>query len=349
MFYELSLVAFAGSENNNKFHNKKLVLWDNNLKNVIHSTQFKSPILNIRIVKKLIFLSTKDEVNICNFNDKKNYIEIIAKVKFDTPATLCFEIWSRAQENIQKYFLATVINKNYIQITTIFENCLEEDCVKSFDCGIEFGVQNLIYDEKLDVLFVIDLNGSNIKGFSCTNNFSLIFNLYRGKSFSLITSIISIRNKYLAVASSNRTIHIFDISEGKSEEVKKSTSYVKMFYNFFTNPFKLNKSILKIRLNEEITGSEFDFYEVDFKKKGTILIYNEKKDELVCLGYNGKICIIKLEVESQTYLIKYKFDWCSTDDIKVSQYISEDFCTLELYSVNNKTEIESENDNWKII
>lgn len=360
MFYELSLAVFTGSANNPKFHNKKLVLWDNEKKSVICSTQFKSEILNIKIIRKLIFVTTRDEINVCIFNEKYSVIEITNKLTLDgSNSTSCFEAW--VCEDDKKYYLANISNKTFVNITVIYETCLEATKIKTIDTGLTSeGIQNIIYNEKVNILFVIDVNGSNIKGFNCSD-FQLKCEFYRGKNFAMISSITSIKNKYIAVASGNKTIHIFEINQNEAisnsnvstaKSAKNSTNigtlsfFSGYLYKFLTNPYQLNKSIIKIRLNE--INENYEFFDLDFKKKGTILFYDDFNDELSCLGYNGKIYILKLDFKQMTYEIKSKFNWCIGDDIKNSQYTSEDF-SLDLNGLNKKKEDDSQSDNWKII
>lgn len=358
MFYELSLVAIVGSQNNKTFHNRKLVLWDNIRKTVVNSTQFKSAITSLKIIKKLIFVGTKEEINICVYNESHNYIETIQKIQIDSHSCSNFEVWV----NESNYYIINVLNKSQLRVNMIYCSCLEIDTLLLVETGFQNGIQNIFYCDKIKSLFVVDSDGINIKcyhvNFDSTGKIDLIarYELYRGKSTSIISSITSIQDRYLALSSCNGTIHIFDSIMEENTQINRSYSYISYFYNFFTNPFKLNKSILKIRL-DQIKNNEIDFFDYDFKTKGIILLSNEqsndindnkKTDELVCLSYDGKIYTIKLDLKLQNYEIKSTLDWSGIEDIKTSSnYISEDF-TLDLISIN-KSKNDNNSDNWKII
>jgi hypothetical protein len=349
MFYELNLIAFVGSANNQKFHNKKLVLWDNDKKKAVQMTQFKSPIVNIKVIKRVIFIATKEEINICIFNENFNVVEIISKVNIDFSSS--FDIWI---SNNSTYFLASVFNKSYIKITATYDNCSKSEELKTIDTEFyDFPIQNIFYNDKINMLFVVDGNGSYIKGYN-SNDFSQVCNFYRGQSFAFVSSICVIKNNYLAVSSSNRTIHIFEISynNGNSNNNisnSNSYSYFGKLFNFFKNPFSLNKSIVKIRLNE-ITEKEeeMSIFDSDFKSKGLILLYDDENDHLICLGYNGIIYYVKFDADNKSYKIINKYNWCISDELKNSIYVSEDFA-LNLIGMQSKINIENESDNWKII
>jgi len=339
MFYELNLIALVASNNN-----KKLILWDNERKLVICSTQFKTAIVGLKALKKLIFLATKEEINICNLNDNHNYIEIISKIPIHPLSNSAFDIWML---NNSSYYLSYVNEKSLIKLIIIYENYGKTQDIISFDAGFSDSpnIQNIIYNEKLNSLFIINEIGTSIKCYNC-EDYSLVCEFYRGKNFAYISSISNIGDQYIAVASSNKTIHIFEINK-KSKS--SNNSYISKFYNFFKNPFNINRSLIKIRLNEiSKDEEESGFFDLDFKTKGVLLLYEEELEELACLGYNGTIYFIKLDLENFSYKIINKYTWCVHNDSKnYSVYISDDF-SFDLVSMNNKEDIK-EIEKWKIV
>jgi hypothetical protein len=342
MFYELDLVAFTGSSNNQKYHNKKLVLWDNNKKSILCTTQFKSDILSLKVLKKLIIAATKLEINICNFNDFHNIIEIIYKIPVEeNTLNPCYDIWMG--NNRSKYFIAHVKNKSQIEVLSIYENSLEIEIIKNFSSEFD-EIQNIFYNEKLNSLFVVDRMGSYIKGFCC-ENFSRKYEFYRGKNFAYISSIISMYDKYVVISSNNKTIHIYEISPNEIEK-NYSKSYLGSFYNFFTNPYKLNKSVIKINLDE---SEEFDFFDNEFRKKGCLLTFSQNDHILNCLSYNGINYQYKINFDSLTYDLVNRINWCFDDSNKDSITISNDFCFDLVSTSKNKLSEEEEETNWKII
>ena len=130
MFYELNLITFIASQNN-----KKLVLWDNDKKTVISSTQFKSEIISLKALKKLIFAATKDDINICNLNSSHKYIEIISKVAINPSSNSAFDVW---MSNNSTYNLACVSDKANLRFVAIYENLAKTQDIKRINsCFIE--------------------------------------------------------------------------------------------------------------------------------------------------------------------------------------------------------------------
>lgn len=359
LFYECQVVAFTGSEANKRYHNKKLVLFDNNSRSVIASTQFNSVIKDIKALKQLIIVQTRENLNICRHNENKTYIETCLKISIasDSP----FSIWMTYDK---KYEIATISEKCVLNVTKIFENSLETEKSIKIDTKLTSGIQTTFYCERSCILFAVDLAGVNINGYKISSNsnkaeYELIFQLYRGKSEAQISSITTIRDNYVAIISSHGTIHIFDFGGTSINNGNNSSNgYFSKFYTFLTNPYDLNKSLLKIRLNEDVVDDEgYTFFELDYKLKGSILYYDDITDELVCLSYNGKIYRIALDFKNLNYSIKSRMEWCSSECTRISQYISEEFqLDLNHHIVSDRfstTFMKEESPNienkWKII
>lgn len=317
------------------------------------STQFKTEITCIRVLKKLTIVASKEEINVCSYNERFKVIEILIKLPIDNKSNNCFDIWSN-KSNI-RYFIAYVIKSTEISIIAIYENCLEVDEVTTIETGFEnkgqASIQNTFYDEKTDYLFVVDGNGSYIRGFSLIDS-SKRCELYRGLKYAYVSSIVSVSKNHIAVASSSKTIHIFDLNNSE-----KQKSYFGAFYNFLWNPYSLNKSILKISLEEDSKEDEI-FFDLEFRKKGCLLISDETKDNiyLTCLSYNGFFYKYSLNLQNlnsqmpESKLLK-KFNWCAEDaniNIKTSVNLtSED--SLDLIGVNMSKIEPTDVEKWKII
>ncbi len=299
---------------------------------MISSTQFKNSLLNIKVLKNVIFASTKEEINICYFNKEYNMIEVKQKI-FDCSSK--FDIWLFKNN----YLLSCMDQNNCIKLIEVYENDYEYHTIATIDHGLN-GIQNILYDEKSDMLFIIDSEGRNIKGYALTNlpEYKLICELYRGKSPSQITSIVTFNRKYVIVGNSNKTLHIFEMKLSEKNE-----SYFSSFYSLFLNPYKLNKSLMKIRINE--FNIEDDFFENDYRHKGNILLYNEYTDQLICISYNGKTLIFKIDIHNLKSELVNEFKWCSpVDELKNSTYVSDDVSLK--FSYCNK---QIESNSWKIV
>jgi hypothetical protein len=101
----------------------------------------------------------------------------------------------------------------------------------------------------------------------------MICSFYRGNLSAVITSLAAVNNEYISVSSSTKTIHLFHIDNNQLVEVKNDSWMGKNLFSLkqrFLNPFGLNKSIIKIRINSD---SDESYYDNDFNKKGSILFY----------------------------------------------------------------------------
>lgn len=114
-------------------------------------------------------------------------------------------------------------------------------------------------------LLVADKCGKNINIYSY-RDFSLLNTFYRGSSSAILSGFCMIDNNYMAVSSSNKTIHIFNITT----KISQSTSFFGITTSIFSQ-LKGNRSEVKIALCLENT-----FFDTDFNRKGCILIQNDK-------------------------------------------------------------------------
>lgn len=227
-----------------------------------------------------------------------------------------FEGWIGENDN---YYLAVISGNSNIVIHKIYENSFATESFLSINTGF-VNIQSIFYSEDsqrtLGVLFVVESNGINIKAYKIDTklkSFELISQLYRGKNESFISSVILLPNDFAAASSSNKTVHIFNLNHEKIEKnKKKSTSYLGSFLGFISNPFQLNKSIIKIRMNLLLDIQEdFGIYEMDFMRKGNIMYYDRENNLLKILGYNGKLCYYSIDLLNNSHKLEKVIDWSS--------------------------------------
>jgi hypothetical protein len=327
---------------NKQFHNKKLILWDNNSRKVIASTQFIQQIVGIKALKNLIVASTTDEVNVCYFNRVFNIIEVRLKICNVSPF---FEIWTTSDEG---YTYLAINDKSKIKLIGLYDNSMESFNLNEIETGYE-DLQNCFYDASSNSIFVVNKNGTAIKGFCFSKDYQCViktYELYRGRSPSTITSIIVIENKYIAVNNGCKTIHFF--KTGCNEH----PGYITQVYSIFTNPYNLNKSIMKIRY-KDLTVDD-DFFERDFKNKGGILSYDDRDHILTSICHNGKVYRVQIDLEHSAYTILDTKALCTAiDESKNSLYFqdaSEDSFGYSYTLISDGKRTAPEGDNrWKII
>ena len=344
LIYDLNIVVFNGSSDNQEYNNKKLVFFDLNKNKEIYSTRFENEISNIKSILLFILATIGTELNIFLF--KNNEFEIYKTINFPNKKFLNYEIWNIKDENNEsnnKIYLSLISEKkNCIEIQT-FNNSFIEISNK-IEVHINFKeIQNIFYLKNLDYLCVVDIIAQYIGIYDYLNNKRLYY-LYRGVNPGFITSIINIDKNFIAISNSNRTIHIFDL-----------TSLNKVNINtFFTN--LLGKNILysccKIRFNDLFLQKDERFFFKDFNEKGAIL-YNKKNSfEFNIIGYNGYIYTIKYIPLYFKYelLNKIFFAEVNFDNVKEININDDDFMNYTGLTEKEKKNINNdENNQWKII
>ena len=212
LIYDLNIVVFNGSSNNEDYNNKKLVFFDLNKNKEIYSTRFENEISNIKSILLFILATIGTELNIFLF--KNNEFEIYKTINFPNKKFLNYEIWNIKDENNEsnnKIYLSLISEKkNCIEIQTFNNSFIEIN--NKIEVHINFKeIQNIFYLKNLDYLCVVDNIAQYIGIYDYLNNKRLYY-LYRGVNPGFITSIINIDKNFIAISNSNRTIHIFDLT-----------------------------------------------------------------------------------------------------------------------------------------
>ena len=344
LIYDLNIVVFNGSSDNQDYNNKKLVFFDLKKNEEIYSTRFANEITNIKSILFFILATIGTELNIFLF--KNNEFEIYKTINFLNKDFLFYEIWNIKDENNENN------NKIYLSLISKKKNCIE---IQSFnnsfietkdkiEMQINFKeIQNIFYLKNLDYLCAVDNSAQYIGIYDYINNKRLYY-LYRGVNPGFITSIINIDKNFIAVSNSNRTIHIFDL-----------TSLNKVNINtFFTNLLGKNLiySCTKIRFKDLISPKDEKFFFNDFNQKGAVL-YNKKNSfEFNIIGYNGYVYTIKFiplyfkyEVVNKIFFAEVNFD-----NVKEININDDDFMNYTGLTEKEKKNINNdENNQWKII
>jgi hypothetical protein len=343
LIYDLNIVVFNGSSDNQDYNNKKLVFFDLKKNEEIYSTRFANEITNIKSILFFILATIGTELNIFLF--KNNEFEIYKTINFLNKDFLFYEIWNIKDENNENN------NKIYLSLISKKKNCIE---IQSFnnsfietkdkiEMQINFKeIQNIFYLKNLDYLCAVDNSAQYIGIYDYINNKRLYY-LYRGVNPGFITSIINIDKNFIAVSNSNRTIHIFDL-----------TSLNKVNINtFFTNLLGKNLiySCTKIRFKDLISQNDEKFFFKDFNQKGAVL-YNKKNSfEFNIIGYNGYVYTIKFiplyfkyEVVNKIFFAEVNFD--NVKEININDDIMN---YTSLTEKEKKNIIDDEANQWKII
>ena len=77
LLYELNVVVFTGSEHNELYNNKKLVVYDLSKHKEIYYTLFQNAITDIKAISKFIFVTSGNELTIYSYCDFKSISVVI--------------------------------------------------------------------------------------------------------------------------------------------------------------------------------------------------------------------------------------------------------------------------------
>ena len=303
IIHELNMVIFVGSENNEIYSNKKIVIYDLINNKDIYSTPFQKEITSLKTIDKYLIIGFKDELKIFSL-EKKDTIIPVNEIPLENSDL--YEIWDKSENellSLTKIFLANVLKEGII-ISTFVGNEWSLENKKEIKAPIT-KIQNIFYIKKLNQILIPDETAYYIYGINPDDGKQTLC-LYRGKNPGFITSITLLNKNYLAVNNLNRTIHIFDIGNN-SNNYNISNMIGNFIYGNYISP------TMRIPYDKITKKNEGEFYESDFIKKGAILDSEDEGIELKIIAYNGygyklKINFLKkdFEIIAKEKLAKYK-------------------------------------------
>ena len=327
LLMELNIVVFVGTESNQFYNNKKLVVYDLISKKEICSTLFENKITSLKTITKYIIVTIENEIKIFSFT--KSELEIIKEITFPDPKLQSYEIWEKPDDISPKNFLA-ILNKKEIHINSysvISNNKWSEDDNKIKIKSSFNKIQNMFYISKLKQLFVVDEFASYINSYDVETGKEITY-LYRGKNPGFITSITLLNKVFLAVNNLNRTIHIFNLDINNN-----SFNLSNCVYGYFFGEQIIN-SYMKIYFDELIINKEGEFYDFDFQKKGAIISSDPEGIELNIIAYNGYAYKLRMNFIKKKYDIikKTKYTSSKNSGIKEQSLNDEKVKGLSMYS-----------------
>ena len=316
IIHELNIVVFVGSENNELYNNKKVVIYDLIDKKIIYSTPFQNKILNLKIINKYLIIGFRTEIKIFSIEKKDTIIPI---KEIPLPESDLYEMWDNSSSD------ALPITKIFLIYPFENEICINSFVGKEWNLGKKKDIKspapkikNFFYIKKLDQFFIPDEKASYIYGIN-PNNGKQELCLYRGRNMGLITSITLLNKNYLVVNNLNDSIHIFDIYN-KNNNFNISNLIGSYFYGNYISSF------MEIKYNSLINKNEGEFYEADFQKRGAILTSEDDGIELRIIAYNGfayklRINFLKKEFDiiSKEKFAEYKMNQKDEDLINESE------------------------------
>ena len=327
LLMELNIAVFVGTESNQLYNNKKLVVYDLISKKEICCTLFENKIDSLRSITKYIIVTLQHEIKIFSFT--KSELEIIKEISFPDPEIELYEIWEKPDDISPKNFVALVDKKEIVinSFTVISNNKWSDDDQKIKIKSSFNKIQNMFYVSKLNQLFVVDEIASYINSYDVETGKAIAY-LYRGKNPGFITSITLLNKSFLAINNLNRTIHIFNLDINNN-----SFSLSNYFCSYIYGEHILN-ACMKIYFNELITNKEGEFYDFDFQKKGAIISSEPEGIELNIIAYNGYAYKLRMNFIKKKYDVIQKTKYASSKNsgIKEQNLNDEKVKGLSMYS-----------------
>ena len=126
VFYQTKIILFVGSikNSNTNFNEKKLILYDLDKQIKIDSQSFDSEILNIKVLNKIIFVTTKNKLTIFDIvtsEDDTKLMKFVDSIKFDNEFKGLFDIEFSNYEN-NRNIIAVEKSSKSIELYMLFHN-----------------------------------------------------------------------------------------------------------------------------------------------------------------------------------------------------------------------------------
>lgn len=304
--HELNIVVFVGSEINELYDTKKIVIYDLINQKDIYSTRFQKEITRIDTINKFLVIGFQNELKIFSL-EKKDTIIPINEITLESDI---YEYWSDSSNefSLTKIFLAN-FSPNDASLSLFIGNDWNFDRPKIFKLPIS-KIQNIFFIKKMNQIIIPDETAYYIYGFNVDDGKQTLC-LYRGKNPGVITSVVLLNKNYLAINNLNRKIYIYDII-GNSNNYNIGNFIGGLIYGEYISAFMI------IPYEKIIKENEGEFYASDFQKKGSILSCEEDGIELKIFSYNGNAYKLRIN------FIKKEFDIINKEKyakFKVNQII----------------------------
>ena len=304
--HELNIVVFVGSEINELYDTKKIVIYDLINQKDIYSTRFQKEITRIDTINKFLVIGFQNELKIFSL-EKKDTIIPINEITLESDI---YEYWSDSSNefSLTKIFLAN-FSPNDVSLSLFIGNYWNFDRPKIFKLPIS-KIQNIFFIKKMNQIIIPDETAYYIYGFNVDDGKQTLC-LYRGKNPGVITSVVLLNKSFLAINNLNRKIYIYDII-GNSNNYNIGNFIGGLIYGEYISAFMI------IPYEKIIKENEGEFYASDFQKKGSILSCEEDGIELKIFSYNGNAYKLRIN------FIKKEFDIINKEKyakFKVNQII----------------------------
>ena len=121
-----------------------------------------------------------------------------------------------------------------------------------------------------------------------------------------------LNNNFLAINNKNKTIHIFDLDINNN-----AFSFSNIVYSMVYGIQEIYPC-LRIYYNDLVKENEGEFFNIDFKDKGAVLVSEDEGNELNIIAYNGYAYKIRVDLKNYKYevLLKVFYSDDKNDSLK---------------------------------
>ena len=268
MLYRSNIVALIGGGKSPRYSSNKLVLWDDHKQKEISEMRFMSSVKNVKMKKDRIYAVTEDKIYVFNFNT----LEL-----FDT-----LETKNNKKGILSISLIGNIIAYPHSEIGKV--KIKDYDQQKERDIPAHKGVINFLQLNKDgSILATASEKGTLIRLFDTTTG-DIIKELRRGTENAEIYSVaFDDSNRFLAVSSDRKTIHIFIINkeENKIEQNENENNLAsnkKSMFGNLANFFGMGKNYF---------NSEWSFAQFKINSTKSICTFGQD-NTIIVVSNEGK-------------------------------------------------------------
>ena len=268
MLYRSNIVALIGGGKSPRYSSNKLVLWDDHKQKEISEMRFMSSVKNVKMKKDRIYAVTEDKIYVFNFNT----LEL-----FDT-----LETKNNKKGILSISLIGNIIAYPHSEIGKV--KIKDYDQQKERDIPAHKGIINFLQLNKDgSILATASEKGTLIRLFD-TSTGDIIKELRRGTENAEIYSVaFDDTNRFLAVSSDRKTIHIFIINkeENKIEQNENENNLAsnkKSMFGNLANFFGMGKNYF---------NSEWSFAQFKINSTKSICTFGQD-NTIIVVSNEGK-------------------------------------------------------------
>lgn len=244
---ETSTIAFTGLHSQSDFSNKSICVYDWEKKRSILDIEGQDSVINILAAKNRFIVVYKSQVKVYNVSPVGLVAQLNGAINDLAPCDCC--------ERDGKLMIAmTGKTLGTLSITTISDH-REEKSIEAASHPLSI----IRFNSDGSMIATASEKGTLIRVFD-TSKPSLIMELRRGAMPAQITSMaFSPGSQYLAVLSSNGTLHVFDLNDSITDNARqRATMMWRQEYSYIT--FLRDDQIIAIRK----ASGELEYLKLDY-------------------------------------------------------------------------------------